>query len=120
MKGIDYADIILGAHYLQQIDETEVRRQSKDFIIHEEFNEEKAENNIALIRIEKDIPITGNDTNKNYLLYQISTFMRCSYIGKENYSFSATTVKIGAAFLFSIPIYHCPHKIMFRWLVIEV
>lgn len=66
---INYVEMLLGTNDLQRVEETEVRRESSDFKIHEKFNMTNSEYNIALIKIEKDVPIIGKKISSSKIVY---------------------------------------------------
>lgn len=60
----DSVEVILGAHNISNVEETQVRLNSSTFIIHNEYNPETHLNDIAIVKLPVKVNLTGKFIKK--------------------------------------------------------
>ncbi|MPC28803.1 Chymotrypsin BII [Portunus trituberculatus] len=60
MDGATFAEVVLGAHNIRIFESSQVTLVSKDFIVHEHWNEFALINDIAVIKLPVKVNINGN------------------------------------------------------------
>lgn len=52
--------MILGAHRMDEVEDTQVRMVSTDFVVHEGWSMNTLKNDIALVKLPREVELNGN------------------------------------------------------------
>ncbi|KAF7267629.1 chymotrypsin-like isoform X2 [Rhynchophorus ferrugineus] len=58
VSGADSVEVILGAHNISEVEETQVRLNSSTFVIHEEYDPDTHLNDIAIVVLPEEVALT--------------------------------------------------------------
>lgn len=58
-------EVILGAHHIQEFENSQVRMNTTEFIVHEEWNSQLVRNDIALVKLPETVHFNGTYIQKS-------------------------------------------------------